>query len=485
MKLDRHGIRFNVWLFFFLFAIGVVALIGVLQFTLIKPYYRNNKIKTVQQVADRIQNYMIDSDGVSDAGISKAFQVTVDNNVCAVICNDQGTIVYNADSLGSGCIFHTPIRTNGTANSDLENGSYLKSLLQDSSEYSRTLMNSKTNQEMIVYGRTISGNLGNYYIFVNSPLEPVDSIVQFFSQQYIMYTFIVVVGASILSLWFSSMLCEPIVDMQKSADELAKADYSVQFEGGRFTETKELAGTLNDAKNKLSKIDELRKDLIANISHDIKTPLTNIKAYAEMIRDISGNNPAKREEHLDVIIKETDYLDHLVVDMSQLAKMQSGNYVLQLENFDIAQKIRDIVELNRVMIDESRLIVVQEIPESLTVYADEVKIGQVIYNFLSNAIKHTPQNKHIWIRAFHKDEETVRVEVQDEGEGISAEDLPNIWDRYQKIDKSFSRRLDSTGLGLAIVKAILDTHHAQFGVVSELGKGSTFWFEMRQENVVK
>ena len=136
--------------------------------------------------------------------------------------------------------------------------------------------------------------------------------------------------------------------------------------------------------------------------------------------------------------------------------------------------------MNDVLIQEGHLHVNLEIEDPLTAYADEIKISQVIYNYLSNAIKHTPENKSITIRAFHKDgDETIRVEVIDEGEGIAKEDLPFIWDRYQKSSRSFSRTISSTGLGLSIVKAILDTHHAKYGVESKLGEGSTFWFELQ------
>ncbi|NCB34185.1 MAG: hypothetical protein EOM64_09995, partial [Erysipelotrichia bacterium] len=239
--------------------------------------------------------------------------------------------------------------------------------------------------------------------------------------------------------------------------------------------------TLNGATEKLSKIDELRKDLIANVSHDIKTPLTSIRAYAEMIRDVSGNNQEKREKHLNVIINEADYLDRLVQDMSELSQIQSGNYVLKEKNFDLVQDIRYIVSLYEVPIEDGKLKVSLELPDTLTVYADQTKIDQVISNFLSNAIKHTPCDKIISIRAtLENDEETAKVEIRDQGEGISEEELPYIWDRYQKSSRSFSRSMSNTGLGLSIVKAILDTPHAEYGVSSKLGEGSEFWFELKR-----
>ena len=481
MKLDRHGIRFTLWLFFVLFSAATVLVLGIMQFSLIKPYYRNNQIRTVQHVSEEIQRYIIDQNG-SSSSVSKATQLTVDNTVCVTIYNDAGKVVYDADSLGSGCVFHAPVSATQNAPVSMRSGPDLKKYLQDNDgECSINLVNTRTQQEMVVYGRTIRGQLGNFYVFVNSPLEPVDNIISFFSQQYVLYTIIIVIVASIVSIFFSGNLTRPIVRMKQEAEKLQQADYSAHFEGGGFTETKDLARNLNNATEKLSKIDELRKDLIANVSHDIKTPLTSIRAYAEMIKDISGDIPAKRDEHLDVIIGETDYLNHLVTDMSELSRMQSGNYVLKLSNFDLAQKIREVVAMNDVMIQEGKLNVYVDTPQQLTVYADEIKIAQVINNYLTNAIKHSREGSHIWLKAFRKsDEETIRFEIEDEGEGIKAEDIPYIWDRYQKSSRSFSRSMTNTGLGLSIVKAILDSHHAAYGVESELGKGSTFWFEISQ-----
>jgi len=486
LRIDRHGIVYTIWKYFVVFAVGILLVLGVMQILLIKPYYRNNKIVTVSRVTDLVREYILENSSSAD-DLTRAFQLTVDNNVCVCIYNDAGRRIYDADSLGSGCVFHVANQVEGAGSINLTDGKVLKQAVQDNNgEWSLNVVNKRTQQEMIVYGRQYRFNLGNYYVFVNSPLEPIDSIISFFSRQYLLYGFIVVLAASLISVYFSRRLTMPIVRMNSEALKLAHADYSASFEGGAFTETKELADTLNNASTKLSRIDELRKDLIANVSHDIKTPLTSIKAYAEMIKDISGNNPEKREQHLNVIIDETDYLNHLVTDMNELSKMQSGNYVLKRRNFDLSEKIREIIYLHDVMIQEGGLTVTADLPETLTVYADEIKIGQVISNFLSNAIKHTPAGRSIHIRAYLKpDEETVRMEIRDEGEGIAAQDLPNIWDRYQKSSRSFSRSMTNTGLGLSIVKAILDTHGAKYGVESEEGKGSMFWFELSNPTEVE
>ena len=477
MKLDVHGIRFRLWLAFFLLASGITILLGLLQTGLIRPYYRNSKIQSIRTVADSIQEDLVGTNTTTDS-FSIALRRAVDNDVCVAIYNEKGKNIYDADSLGAGCIFHLPADASEGGFSFAE---VYETLNEGNKEYSANMTNVRTGQEMIVYGRKIEEELSNYYLFVNSPLEPVDSIVSIFTRQYAFYTGIAIILASFLALYISSRLTKPIVEMNKEALKLAAADYSASFSGGEFTETRELADTLNTANDKLSKIDELRRDLIANVSHDIRTPLTDIRAYAEMILDISGDDPKKRAKHLDVIIRETDYMNRLVNDMSELSKMQSGNYELSRENIDISELVEEIAELDAPLLEAGKINLVMDVGESLTAYADEIKISQVIANYFSNAIKHSPEGGTITVKAWLKeDEETVRVEVSDEGEGITDEELPYIWDRYQKSSKSFSRNQTSTGLGLAIVKAILDSHGALYGVETEEGKGSTFWVELRE-----
>ncbi|MBE6128575.1 MAG: HAMP domain-containing histidine kinase [Erysipelotrichaceae bacterium] len=477
LKLDTHGIRFRFWLSFFLLAVGIIVFIGVLQTGLIRPYYRNSKVQTVRTLADSVQRDLVDSEITAD-GISNALKEVVDNNACIFIVNEGGRRIYDADSLGTSCVLSGNVPEEVT---QLFDTAALETLLGSSREYSINVTNPSTSQEMIVFARKIQAELGNYYLYVSSPLEPVDSIVTFFTRQYVYYTLIAIIAASMVAIYISRTVTDPIIKMKNEAGKLARADYSADFDGGTFTETKELASTLNHANEKLSGIDELRRDLIANVSHDIRTPITDIKAYAEMIRDISGNDPEKRDKHLEVILKEADYMSNLVSDMSELSKMQTGTYIPRKENMDLSEKIYEVVDMNQPLIDDAGVKVEIDVPEYLTVYADELKIGQIITNYLTNAIKHSPKGKTIWIRAWQKeDEETVRMEVEDEGEGIAPEDLPNIWDRYQKSSHSFSRSQTSTGLGLAIVRAIAESHGAGYGCTSEPGKGSVFWLELKE-----
>lgn len=453
-------------------------MLGLLQIAFIRPYYRNSKVQTINHVASLIQSFIIDNPNLSDEDLQNSFQVTLNNNVCALIYNDQGRVVYSVDSLGAGCLFTQNIQLKDVNFKPNDGGLPLVEALQDSLEYSFTLDNSLSGQEMIVYGKKIKSNLSNYYLYVNSPLEPVDSIVSFILDQYIYFTAFVLILAFGLAFYIASRISKPIVMMKNSANRLSFGKYDTRFYGNSYTEINDLAETLNDATLKLSQVDELRKDLIANVSHDIKTPLTMIKAYAEMIKDISGDFPIKRNEHLDVIIKETDYLDHLILDMQALSKMQAGVVVLNRHNFDLTSKISEILQSFEVLISQNELELVMDLQINVFVYADEIKLSQVIYNFVSNAIKNTDEKGQVRLVLTCVDD-LVHFEVQDTGNGINEKDMAHIWDRYYKIDKQFARKEKGTGLGLAITKEILEAHGARYGVNSEVKKGSTFWFEFR------
>ena len=477
MKFDRHGLRFRLMCAFMFLAVSVIFLLGVLQLSLIRPYFRQTKTEAVKEIAIELKEQLLSNHGGSKEDVDAAFRQAVESNACVVICDPSGKQIYNADMLGAGCVFN-----GGSDVSDGQNYHDTKNLIElvndANGEFSVQTTNLRTSQEMLVFGQRLDEDLATYYLFMNTPLEPADSLIALFFDQYLAYTIVVILAAAFFAVWFSGLLTKPIRKMQKEAVKLSDADYDVHFDGGAFTETKNLASALDTAASELRQTDELRRDLMANVSHDIRTPLTNIRAYAELVRDISGNDPAKREKHLNVIIRETEYLTRLVNEMSELSKMQSGSYVLERENIDLGEKLYDIAEMNEPLIKQADLDVIIEVPEHLIIYADDLKIGEVIQNYLTNAIKHSHADGRIWLRAYRSNDHTVHVEVQDEGEGIAAGDLQKIWDRYQKASRSFTRNGGSTGLGLAIVKAILDAHGAKYGVSSKLGDGSVFWFEI-------
>lgn len=456
-----------------------MVLLGSLLILLLKPYYRNDRIRTIDALSDTLEA-LLRNDDVKRSDIDSAARAVIGNNVCAIIYNENGKdIYYPPDSLGQLCMLDKEISVGEEAFIIKEEPLKMIELIKKENPFSSTIISPYADLEMILYGKQIRSNLSNYYLILNTPLEPAESYIDFILNQYVYIALIVIIIALIVALFLARRISSPIVKMKNEANKLAQGNYDAKFETNSFSEINDLASTLDDATQKLSKVNELRKDLVANVSHDIKTPLTMIRAYAEMIKDISGDDPQKRNEHLDVILQETEYLNKLVSDMSELSKLQSGVLELKRDNFDLKECTDNVVLLLSKVITEKNVKLVLDYDDCV-VYADEIKISQVIYNFLSNALKYSDPDSKITIR-IRSDEEKVRVEVIDNGNGISAEALPYIWDRYYKVDKNFNRSVNSTGLGLAIAKAILEAHKARYGVESVLNEGSTFWFELDRD----
>jgi signal transduction histidine kinase len=227
----------------------------------------------------------------------------------------------------------------------------------------------------------------------------------------------------------------------------------------------------------MKKAEMYHKDLIANVSHDIKTPLTMIKSYAEMIRDLSGNDPVKREKHLDIIIEEADRLNVLVNDMLSLSRLQSHKLALEKSNFDMNDAARDVLASYDILQEQEGYDISFTPSEPLIVEADESKIRQVMNNLMTNAVKYCGEDKKIFV-TIERNGKEVEFRVTDHGQGIKPEEIPHVWDRYYQSSTHHVRETSGTGLGLSIVKEILKLHDAKYGVDSTVGEGSSFWFSL-------
>lgn len=312
-------------------------------------------------------------------------------------------------------------------------------------------------------------------VILNSSIQPIDSTVRTIRSQLLFVSIFMIFVAFIATYFVSKHMSSPIVDINNKAKELAKGNYDIHFEEKGPIESVELAKTLNYTVEELSKLDKMQKDLIANISHDLRTPLTMISGYSEVMRDIPGENTP---ENMQVIIDETARLSSLVNDLLNVSKLQSGTQRLDIKEINLTDIVRRTIERYEHLISHKGYSVTFDEREDVYVMGDEVRILQVVYNLINNAINYTGDDRRVRV-AQRITDDVVRISVTDSGTGISDEDLPLIWDRYYKVDKVHARAKIGTGLGLSIVKNILLLHNSRFGVSSELGEGSTFWFELK------
>lgn len=322
-----------------------------------------------------------------------------------------------------------------------------------------------------------AGEVERYLVLVNGNVNPLDATVNTLRMQLVLITGVMVLLGLVLALLISEQIGRPIIHINKLSRRLALGDFELDFSvPGADREIAELAASLNYAAVELAKTEQLERDLIANISHDLRTPLTLITAYGEAMRDLPGENTP---ENVQVIIDETQRLSVLVSDLLDISKLQAGAIELEPEEFELTGLVQEIIlRFNKLMATEGYEIRFEP-GCRLTVEADKIKLTQVIYNLINNAITYTGEDKLVIIRQMllHHDAR-VRIEVEDTGEGIAPEQIADIWRRYYKGSANHQRTQAGNGLGLAIVKNILDLHGGAYGVESTPGKGSLFWFEL-------
>ena len=329
--------------------------------------------------------------------------------------------------------------------------------------------------ENMIYADIITQSDGSEkFMVITSSITPLSNTIEIIRGQMLLVSIAFILLAVVFSIIVSRHIASPISKTNRAAKKLAEKDYDVNFNAVGYLEVEELNETLNYAKTELAATEKLQQELIANISHDLRTPLTMIKGYAEVMRDIPDENTP---ENVQVIIDEASRLSTLVSDLLDLSKLQSGALQAEKLDFSLTQSVRDILCRYSKLIEQEGYVITFDCAEEVYINADELRMSQVIYNLVNNAVNHAGADKTVIIRQLVSGDR-VRFEVVDHGEGIPADKLPYIWERYYKVDKEHRRGVIGSGLGLSIVKSILDAHGARYGVKSALGKGSTFWFEL-------
>lgn len=329
----------------------------------------------------------------------------------------------------------------------------------------------------VIYTKIITNTSGvEYVVFMSSLITPVEATIYTLRIQFTYITIIFIILATLIAFFMSKRVSKPIVKINNSAKRLGQGEYDIKFDGNGFREVAELSDTLNYAAKEIGRSEALQRELIANVSHDLRTPLTMISAYAEVMRDLPGENTP---ENVQVIIDETARLTGLVNDILDISKIQSGVVQTKMEEYDITESVHLVMKRFAKLTEQRGFTIKFEYRENVVVKADEFRINQVLYNLINNAINYIGEDKTVIVRQIVNGS-IVRIEVEDHGKGIAEEELRNIWDRYYKVDKTHKRAVVGTGIGLSIVRGILTLHNARYGVNSTEGNGSTFWFELKK-----
>ena len=330
----------------------------------------------------------------------------------------------------------------------------------------------REGSETLAFAKVVTTSEGERLIIVESEITPVASVVGTLRYQLLIVTAVIVALSIAVAILLGNFIAKPISDTNEQAKALALQDYDVTFEGGRYREITELNSTLNYAAQELKKVDSLQKELISNISHDLRTPLTMITGYSEVMRDLPGE---MTPENIQIIIDEANRLNSLVTDLLDISRLQSGTADIKKAPFSLTDCIKSIFARYTKLIENDGLNIIFEHDGEVFIMGDELRMTQVLYNLINNAVNYIGDDKTVIVRQTVADDK-VRIDVIDHGEGIPKEKLDYIWDRYYRASGEHRRAKVGTGLGLSIVKNILLAHDADFGVASKLGEGSDFYF---------
>lgn len=462
MKKNK-SLTMHIWSYLAIFLIIVLAFLWILQVLFFDVYYENRTTSLIEKMAIKTKAYYM-----NNKDSSYYDRLSYDNNACIQIIQNSETI-YSSNGTRRGCLYSNSENTEVTT-------SYILDFI-NSNKFRRTykIVNPTLNNKTLVSAIKLDDNT---FGFINVSLEPTDPAIGIIREELIIISIGVLLSSFVLAYFISKRIVAPILKINNRAKKMAEGDLDTPFEvSENITEIKELSDTLNHTKEELSKINETRKDLLANVSHDLKTPLTMIKAYAETARDLNKNNPEKREDNLNIIIEEAERLNILVNDILELSKNETNMNKLTKENINLTEEIETIIHRFDYLKEQEGYKFIFKCKKPIIINADKNKIEQVIYNLIINAINYTGKDKKVIISIEEIKKHKIRVSVKDTGKGIDKEEIDKIWDKYYKNEKHHQRNKIGTGLGLTIVKSILIKHGFNYGVESTKGKGTKFYFD--------
>lgn len=344
----------------------------------------------------------------------------------------------------------------------------------------------------------MTGSLKSGELFLmRTALEPIRESVQL-ANRFLLYVglTVLVAGALIIQL-LAKRIAEPLLELAKLSERMSDLDFDVKFSGDKEDEITFLGNHMNQlsetlertiselktANNELqkdieqkTKTDEIRKEFLSNVSHELKTPIALIQGYAEGLKECINDDPDSRNFYCEVIMDEASKMNQMVKNLLTLNELEFGGEVVKMERFDLALMIHNMLQSAGILFEQKQVKLIYEQQEPVYVWANEYKLQEVMNNYISNALNHVDGERIIKV-TLRRQEDTVRVGVFNTGRPIPEEDLNRIWEKFYKVDKARTREYGGSGVGLSIVKAILESMHRGYGAIN-YENGVEFWFDL-------
>ena len=495
VKLSKQAKTVRGKLFFIMciVVLSIILFLILVNSFVLEKYYQYTKSNQLKSLYNNINDYY-NSDNPATNFKDELDRVAIKNNFDIIIKDENDKAVYlsNKDFLSNIRV----IIDFWGINKQKE----YKVLEETDKLEIRNIKDTETSANYIL----LSGKLDNGYgVYIRIPISSIQESVRISNRFLYLIAGIVIIVGGIAIIYISKTFSSPISELNNIAKKMANLDFSHKYAvTDDDDEINELGESINMMSDKLettinqlrstnielerdiekkSKIDEMRKSFISDVSHELKTPIALIQGYSEGLLENVNDDPESRKFYAEVILDETNKMDKMVRQLIELTKLEYEKREFNNRTFNIVELEKEIVRTSKVMIDEKQTEVIFETPDKIDVFADDMYLSQIITNYLTNAIKHVKDvdgEKYIKItNVVLQDKQKARVTVFNTGENISEENLNRIWNRFFKADEARNRDDGGSGIGLSIVRAIMNNYGNDYGVKNK-PKGVEFYFEV-------
>ena len=495
-RSNFKSVRFKLFLTLcFVIAVIVLCLVAINSIVL-ESFYLYSKTQTVRGVYEKINNYY-NINGNNNNIEEELQRIAFNNNFDIFIETEQNVIVFSTNK-----DFYSILEMITNTRNYSDEREKQNNIIYKDEEIKVEKINDQYNNISYIL---LSGRLDNgYKLYISIPAVPIEESVDISNQALIIIGLIILLISSFIASYISKKFTSPIVELNDITNKMARLDFSQKYRiADTDDEINELGKNVNTMSDKLettikqlrennlelekdieekSKIDDMRKQFISDVSHELKTPIALIQGYAEGLVENVNTDDESRKFYAEVILDESNKMDNLVKQLLELMKLEYGKREFNNENFDIVELINEVIRKCKVMLEEKNIDIVFQSDSPILVNADDFYVERVVTNYFTNAIKHTIEvnkEKKIEIKIKEK-EDKIRISVFNTGNKIAEENLNKIWGRFYKEDSSRNRTDGGTGIGLALVKAIMTNYKNDYGVINK-ENGVEFYFELDKE----
>ncbi len=466
---------------------GTILVCLLLNSTLLEEYYTDSRINALIKAYESINEAATAGDITSDSFDIELQKICGKYNINVLVADSDSETVKTSMSEPAYVIKH--LLNNIFAGVDPAG------VIEETDDYKMQIVTDVRTQTEYL---EMWGVLDAGYIFmIRSALEGIRESVAI-SNRFLTYVGIgAIIASGLLGLWLSSRITKPILELAKISERMKHLDFNAKYTGNDKTEIAVLGRNINElsetlemtiselktANNELLKdiekkeqIDEMRKEFLSNVSHELKTPIALIQGYAEGLKEGVNDDAESREFYCDVIMDEASKMNTMVKKLLTLNQLEFGNEIVNMERFDIAALIRNYVASSEILIRQKGISVRMPDCGPVYVWGDEFRVEEVFMNYFTNAMNYALGDKIIDIR-IQEEEHSIKVSVYNTGNPIPEDSVDHIWEKFYKVDKARTREYGGSGIGLSIVKVIMESMNQRYGVVN-YDDGVEFWFTL-------